>query len=140
MGWELSGLEEFRAAIERKRAAVRLETRRAVAAGGAQVERAAKINASGRPGPNVITGTLRRSIRTTQVTPYGRGGWEARVGPTVIYGRRVELGFLGTDSAGRVYGPPRNPAAFPYFTPAWTAFVPRWQGILAAHWARAMEA
>jgi hypothetical protein len=140
MGWELEGLDEFRAAIERKRAAVSLETRRAVAEGAATVERGAKVAASGRPGPNVITGTLRRGIRASEVTPWGRAGWQGHVGPTNVYGRRVELGFLGRDSVGRVYGPPRNPAMYPYFTPTWAAFTPRWSGMLAAHWARALEA
>jgi hypothetical protein len=140
LGWELSGLSEFRAAIARKRAAMSAETRRAVAEGGAEVEKAAKINASGRPGPEVITGTLRRGINTAPVTPFGALGWQTHVGPTVIYGRRVELGFVGVDAAGRRYGPPRNPARYPYFTPAWTAFGPRWPGILASHWTRALEA
>lgn len=67
------------------------------------IERQAKINANtGQhkkglghipgtgPGPNVVTGTLRRSI-TTQVR-YGFGSYIATVGPTVEYARAVELG------------------------------------------------
>jgi hypothetical protein len=42
------------------------------------------------PGPNVVTGTLRRSI-TTEVR-YGFGSYVATVGPTVEYARAVELG------------------------------------------------
>jgi hypothetical protein len=42
------------------------------------------------PGPNVVTGTLRRSI-TTEVR-YGFGSYIATVGPTVEYARTVELG------------------------------------------------
>lgn len=42
------------------------------------------------PGPNVVTGTLRRSI-TTEVR-YGFGSYIATVGPTVEYARAVELG------------------------------------------------
>lgn len=69
------------------------------------IERQAKINASvgrhkaGTPtpavqgaGPSVITGTLRRSIHT-QIEPGGLGTWTARIGPSAIYGRRVELEF-----------------------------------------------
>jgi hypothetical protein len=140
MSWELEGLSEFRLAIQRKRAAMEVETRRAVTEGVGAIERDSKIAASGRPGPNVITGTLRRGIRATRATPWGRVGWQAHVGPTNVYGRRVELGFAGTDAAGRVYGPPRNPARYPYFTPAFLAYASRWPAVLASHWARAMEA
>jgi hypothetical protein len=42
------------------------------------------------PGPNVVTGTLRRSI-TTEIR-YGFGSYIATVGPTVEYARAVELG------------------------------------------------
>lgn len=42
------------------------------------------------PGPNVVTGTLRRSI-TTEIR-YGFGSYVATVGPTVEYARAVELG------------------------------------------------
>jgi hypothetical protein len=67
------------------------------------IERQAKLNANtgvhprGQghikgtgPGPNVVTGTLRRSI-TTEVR-YGFGTYIATVGPTVEYARAVELG------------------------------------------------
>jgi len=42
------------------------------------------------PGPNVVTGTLRRSISTE--VRYGFGSYVATVGPTVEYARAVELG------------------------------------------------
>ena len=67
------------------------------------IERQAKLNANTGvhkrgeghikgtgPGPNVVTGTLRRSI-TTEVR-YGFGSYVATVGPTVEYARAVELG------------------------------------------------
>lgn len=56
------------------------------------VERQAKINASGRPGPNVRTGNLRRSI-TTNPTPKGFDGtYTAEVKATMVYARAVEFG------------------------------------------------
>lgn len=71
---------------------------------GLALEREAKINANTGthkrgeghipgtgPGPNVVTGTLRRSI-TTEVR-YGFGAYIATVGPTVEYARAVELGI-----------------------------------------------
>lgn len=75
----------------------------AVAQAALKLERQAKLNANTGthkrgeghipgtgPGPNVVTGTLRRSI-TTEVR-YGFGSYIATVGPTVEYARAVELG------------------------------------------------
>jgi phage gpG-like protein len=53
------------------------------------VERQAKINASGRPGPNVITGRLRASI-----IPHIISYTEATVGTNVEYAPFVEFGHL----------------------------------------------
>jgi phage gpG-like protein len=58
------------------------------------VESAAKLNASGRPGPNVDTGRLRSSI-THEITQ-GPTGLVARIGSNVEYARYVEEGTLGT--------------------------------------------
>ena len=75
----------------------------AIATAALAIERQAKLNANTGvhkrgeghipgtgPGPNVVTGTLRRSI-TTEVR-YGFGTYIATVGPTVEYARAVELG------------------------------------------------
>ena len=83
------------------------------------IERQAKLNANtgvharGQghikgtgPGPNVVTGTLRRSI-TTEVK-YGFGHYIAIVGPTVEYARAVELGSSRWKSGVR----------YPYLYPA----------------------
>jgi HK97 gp10 family phage protein len=77
-------------------------TRRAI-----NVESQAKLNASGRPGPNVDTGRLRSSI-THQLDRRPEGGLVARVGTNVEYARYVEE---GTDRA-----PP-----YPYLRPALAA-------------------
>lgn len=90
-----------------------------VAQAGLAVERAAKINANTGthkrgeghipgtgPGPNVVTGTLRRSITTT--VRYGFGSYIATVGPTVEYARAVELGSKRWKSGVR----------YPYLMPA----------------------
>lgn len=60
-------------------------TRRAI-----NVESAAKLNASGRPGPNVDTGRLRSSI--THEIVQGPTGLVARIGSNVEYARFVEEG------------------------------------------------
>lgn len=62
----------------------------AITMAGLAVERQAKVNASGRPGPNVQTGNLRRSI-TTKATK-GFGTYEAEVSATMVYARAVEFG------------------------------------------------
>jgi phage gpG-like protein len=46
----------------------------------------------GGSGPNVVTGTLRRSIVMEGPVRTGLGTATARVGPTVVYGRIQELG------------------------------------------------
>jgi len=62
----------------------------AITMAGLAVERQAKMNASGRPGPNVQTGNLRRSITTK--TQKGFETYEAEVSATMVYARAVEFG------------------------------------------------
>jgi hypothetical protein len=69
-------------------------------------------NASGRPGPNVITGAYRNSWRAvTRRLPYGA---ICTLGTDAPQGRRLELGFVGIDSLGRHYNQP----PFPHVQPA----------------------
>lgn len=44
-------------------------------------------------GPAVISGTLGRSIRVGKIVGFSATGWEGEVGPTAVYGRRVELDY-----------------------------------------------
>lgn len=71
-----------------------------------------KANASGRPGPRAITGEYRRSINMD--IRRGALGTVGVVGTNAAQGRRLELGFSGTDSMGRSYNQP----PFPHFGPA----------------------
>jgi hypothetical protein len=70
-------------------------------------------NASGRPGPNVITGRYRASWRSeTRGIPYGA---ECTIGTNAPQGRRLEFGFWDmTDSIGRHFFQP----PFPHVQPA----------------------
>ncbi|MET8585743.1 HK97 gp10 family phage protein [Streptomyces collinus] len=69
-------------------------------------------NASGRPGPNVVTGAYRSSWRAeTRALKYGA---TCTIGTSLPYGRRLEFGFTGTDSIGRYYDQP----PFPHVQPA----------------------
>lgn len=85
---------------------------RIVAHHGLKLQARVRANAAGRPGPRIQTGDYNRSI-TLEV---GRdaGSPTARVGTNRPQGRRLELGFRGTDSAGRTYNQP----PYPHFGPA----------------------
>lgn len=70
-----------------------------------------KANASGRPGPNAPTGDYRRSW----VTSYQKkaGTITGIAGTNKPQGRRLEYGFHGADSLGRVYNQPPYPHVGP---------------------------
>lgn len=68
-----------------------------------------------------VSGTLARSIHT-EVTDE-----EARIGTDVVYARRIEYGFVGADSLGRVY----NQAPQPYLRPALHSNANQILGVLA---------
>ncbi len=59
----------------------------------------------GGPKPNVISGDLRRSIKADPIISLGFGVYGTKVGPRMAYGRRVELGYKGSQG-------------YPFFTPA----------------------
>lgn len=63
----------------------------------------------GTPGNSTnMPGDLRRSIQVDGPTPVGAHGWEARVGPTTVYGRQRELG-------GDIYPTTKKVMAFTKF-------------------------
>ncbi|MGD3109493.1 HK97 gp10 family phage protein [Streptomyces sp. YGL11-2] len=76
-------------------------------------------NASGRPGPRVVTGRY----RTSWQSEVHRAGpvVVAEVGTSAPQGRRLEFGFVGVDSLGRHYNQP----PFPHLGPAVQGFGPR---------------
>ncbi|MFC8449488.1 HK97 gp10 family phage protein [Kitasatospora sp. NPDC057223] len=75
------------------------------------LETAIKAAASGRPGPNAPTGDYRRSW-TTEVRVTG-SGVEATVGTNKPQAARLEYGFTGADSLGRIYHQPPLPHVGP---------------------------
>lgn len=75
-------------------------------AGGLVIQSAAQQKAP------VLTGTLRRSI-TIRVEKRG-SKLLVIIGTNLVYARRIEYGFKGTDSAGRTY----NHSGKPYLRPA----------------------
>ncbi|WP_073947569.1 HK97 gp10 family phage protein [Streptomyces kebangsaanensis] len=63
-----------------------------------------KANASGRPGPNVITGDYRRSW--THEVHVAADLVTGTVGTSKPQGRRLEYGYVGPDSLGRIFHQP----------------------------------
>lgn len=100
--------DRLEAAAARVGPAVERHVEHAATLGAARI----RANASGRPGPNVITGAYRASWRTTSRSiPHGAA---CTIGTRAPQGRRLEFGFVGPDSLGRVYNQP----PFPHVGPA----------------------
>jgi hypothetical protein len=137
------GLHELEHAFDKVIAEAAAVAQVIVAESAATVEAAAKANfqgshAKGQPHvggdkPNVVTGTARRSIRHEPVRSDGLAGAHTRVGPTVSYFRRLELGFSGVDSLGRRYDQP----GYPSFEPAVKSTKDPLEQIARTHWTRA---
>lgn len=64
--------------------------------------------ASGRPGPRRVTGDYQRSMSVEQPGPFARS-----IGTNAVQARRLEYGFVGADSLGRVFDQP----AYPHWGP-----------------------
>lgn len=82
-----------------------------------------KQNASGRPGPNIITGEYRSSIRVVE-----RGRYTVAAGTNAPQAMRLEYGFVGVDSLGRSYDQP----AFPHWAPAKAQLAPQYTAAMRA--------
>lgn len=78
---------------------------------GRLLETAVKRNASGRPGPNVITGDYRRSWSTR--VRRSADSITSTTGTNRPQALRLEYGFHGADALGRVYNQPPFPHAQP---------------------------
>jgi hypothetical protein len=74
-------------------------------------------------GPNVVTGDLRRSIVMDSIMQIGLAHFATTVGPTMVYGRAVELGL-------------RNGANYPYFHPGVEKALPEIEAISTEVWAK----
>jgi phage gpG-like protein len=133
----MTGVAEFRAAVDALVARTNAATLQAATTGAHLVEAQIKetlteshraSNSGGRdsrgrftkgehsaspPGapPALVTGTLRRSVRVVGPVPKGATGWTVSIGPTAVYGRIQELG--GTTGAHGSQLPAR-----PYVAPS----------------------
>lgn len=109
---DLKGNDVFAAKMITKAASADVKVGGVVKLHGAMLKARVRRNASGRPGPNVVTGEYRSSIDYR--VEHRLGGFRAIVFSNKPQSRRLELGFIGTDSAGRTYSQP----PFPHFRPA----------------------
>lgn len=127
------GLEDLEKAVVRVGAQVDLAAKANVSIAAATLIRDAQNNfegthKKGQPHvggakPNVVTGNLRRSIMADSTKHLGMGIYSTTVGPTMKYGRRVELGLAPT-------------GAYPYFGPAAAVVRREMAAIATANWAR----
>lgn len=78
------------------------------------------------PKPTSRSGNLRDSIHMIEAKRIGPGKWISTTGPTMIYGRRVELG------GGRA-------RAFPYMAPGLQAAKPKLRKLYADEWRKALQ-
>jgi hypothetical protein len=144
-GFEISGLGAFGAGIDKLIEAVNVASRESVSQGGHLIEAEAKqafgpAHAKGTPKtvfdkPQSITGSLRRSVHVDEVRQIGPGIWQSKTGPSMIYGRRVELGFSGTDSLSRNY----SQSAYPYMQPGLDKAKPALRSLFEGAWATALR-
>lgn len=88
----ITNLSDVLAGFDATEDKIELAVQYAITMTGLAVERQAKVNASGRPGPNVQTGNLRRSITTSAVQTGFQGMYAVDVSATMVYARAVELG------------------------------------------------
>jgi len=141
---KVEGLGDFNRAVAALQRRIGNAGRGIVSEGLAVVERAAKSNFEGShpPGfphvggskPNVVTGHLRRSIKANPVRRTSPVSWEGEVGPTAIYGRRIELGYPGGGS-----GPGhQRTRPFPYLKPAADESHARLVRVAVKRWAKAV--
>jgi hypothetical protein len=106
-------LDELAPRLERAADRVGPETDRTVQQQARLLRALIKENASGRPGPNVISGDYRGSWKRLPFPVADGGG--ADVGTDRPQGRRLEYGFMNMyDSLGRFYRQP----PFPHVEPA----------------------
>ncbi|WP_256789815.1 hypothetical protein [Frankia sp. AvcI1] len=83
-----------------------------VAEQGAQLRTAVQAHASGRPGPEIVTGAFHGGIA---LEVEGGVSPSAEVSSDAPQAFRLEFGFNGADSLGRVYHQPPYPSFGPAF-------------------------
>lgn len=125
-GIVVRGASEVAAEFEAASNTVPKLTDAVVAAHGRMAAARVRAKASGRPGPNVITGAYRRSWHSR----FYRAGGAAvsAVSSDAPQKNRLEYGFVGVDVLGREYHQP----PFPHIGPAMDEIEPLFLAALEA--------
>jgi len=136
-------MEKFLGSVDMLIKAVDNATKLTVRDGASLIERNAKQNFAGQvpigvprpddnPKPYAHSEDLKKSIGRFPETPrkIGPASYLQTVAPTTKYGRRIELGFTGTDSLGRSY----NQRAYPYLQPAVKKVTPMMNALFIRSW------
>ncbi|WP_329131544.1 HK97 gp10 family phage protein [Streptomyces sp. NBC_01476] len=89
--------DEFASRLEKAAARVPKAMKSTTKHEGQLLRALIQANASGAPGPNVVTGAYLASWQVVST------GDVTTVGTEAPQGRRLEFGFVGTDSLGRTY-------------------------------------
>lgn len=139
-GFSIIGLREAQAAFVKVGAEVDQATRETVQTATKQFLSDAKggfegAHKRGEPHvgghkPNIVTGNLRRSILASPIDHVGMGEYRTKVSPSMVYARRVELGFEGPDSLGRNYHQP----PYAYMGPALDKLHDTLPALMATNW------
>ena len=111
---------------------------RTLAAGGKRLKGERILNVGNHVSgsrPHNRSGALARSIRMVKVEDLGEGRWSSQTGPSIVYARRIELGFSGADSLGRNYSQP----AFPYLRPGFEKSGPELRELYRRKWGEALR-
>lgn len=104
----------LRARLKKNQSIAKRNSVKTAHAMAADLVEAVQMHASGRPGPNVVTGTYRGSIRIVGALVEGDGNTAAvLVGTDHPAWHRLEFGFVGVDSLGRHY----HQSPFPHWRP-----------------------
>lgn len=118
----MTGLDELADRLDQAANRVGPEVDRTVQQQGRLLRALIMENASGRPGPNVISGDYRGSWKPEPFPVPDGGGVE--VGTREPQGRRLEYGFMNRyDSLGRFYRQP----PFPHVEPAVNELSPEYR-------------
>ena len=154
---KIEGADEFMRSVDALIAAIDVATQKAVRNGISLISRNAKRGFAGQhplgtprpipddPRPYAVSEDLKRSIKRYPTRPeqIGRGVWRQGVGPTMVYGRRIELGFHGRNPPRRISTRTRrlprwsrtyDQPGYPYLGPAVKKALPELPDLFIAEW------
>ena len=138
LGWKINDLSKFNDSLEMWKVRMDAANERIVDRGGKIIVNNAKLrfrDGGGAPTPGKPTrrtGQTQNSY-TTDKTAMGESAWKSETGPTVKWGRRLELGFHGVDSLGRDYSNPGQPP-YPSLEPGLRASRTELDGMVHEEW------